>query len=152
MLGSLHGKRGRLAKRSGKRGTHNERGVLCTILCTLLLFVVCYSLVAESYYSIELLDEQACLYKDTKIKIENKKLENKTKRVYVDLCSLHKVKDNIIPTDLIYLHGLASFDRHANIGCFNKFIIRKLAVYKWCHFVLMGQGTDSEATHCNLSA
>jgi len=138
--------------KNSERRMYNGRGVLCAILCTLLLVVVCSPLVAECFHNVELLDESIELYKDTKVKTENKKLESKTERACVDSRSLCRVKDNINPTGLIYLHSLTTFDRHANIGCFNKFIIRKLAVYKWCHFVLMGQGTDSEATHCNLSA
>ena len=114
--------------KNSKRRMHNGRGMLCAILCTLLLVVVCSPLVAECFHNVELLDESIELYKDTKVKTENKKLDSKAERVYVDLCSLCRVKDNIIPTGLAYIHGLTTFDRHANIGCFNKFIMRKLAV------------------------
>ena len=112
------------------RNAHNERRRLRSILCVLLLVVICGSIVAENYYSLELLDEQIGLYKDTKVKIEDKKLESKFEKVYVDLHSSCMVKADVCPTGLICLHGLATFDRYANIGCFNKFIMRHLAVCK----------------------
>jgi len=110
--------------KENKGCVHNERGWLFSILCTLLLFVVCCSLIAESCSYTELFDEQRCLCKDTKVK----KLESKAERAYVDLRSLCRVKDKSRSVGLICLYGLATFDRHANIGCFNKFIMRKLAV------------------------
>ena len=104
---------------------------LCVILIALLLALV-YSLAAvERYQSIECFDEQICLYKDTKTKIDDKsqKLSSEVKTEYADFDSLCKIVIDSKPIGLIYLHGLATYDKNANIGCFNKFVMHGLAVY-----------------------
>jgi len=97
-----------------------------------LFLVIVYSFSAiERYQSIECFDEQICLYKDTKTKIDDKsqKLSSEVKTEYADFDSLCKIVIDSRPIGLIYLHGLATYDKNANIGCFNKFVIHGLAVY-----------------------
>jgi len=103
---------------------------LCVILIALLLALV-YSLAAvERYQSIECFDEQICLYKDTKTKIDDKsqKLSSEAKTEYADFDSLRKIVIDSRPVGLIYLLGLATYDKNANIGCFNKFVTHSLSI------------------------
>ena len=117
--------------RGDRRNSRNKKYKLCIILISLFLVIVYSFSAIERYQSIECFDEQICLYKDTKIKIDDKgkKLSSEAKTEYTDFDSLRKIVIDSRSVGLIYLHGLATYDKNANIGCFNKFVIHGLAVY-----------------------
>ena len=112
--------------RVNRGNDRSKKYKLCVVLISLLLALVYSFATVERYQSIECFDEQICLHKDTKTKIDDKgkKLSSEAKTEYTDFDSLCKFVNIIRPIGLIYLHGLATYDKNANIGCFNKFVIR----------------------------
>ena len=97
------------------------------IICTLLIILVYGFTAVEKHYSVEDLDSPICLYKDTKKAKDDKVKESKSKgnEKLTNLHPLSTVHNQLsIVRGLVTYHGLATFDRNANIGCFNKFIMQ----------------------------